>query len=229
MVATAEQKALSAASFLVAVDTLRHSPVVGDQKFREGYDVARSEVEQRVAGIGALSLDDAAGLAARHDEMLAIIRAIAARRAELTMAGGDESYTRGYGLYLEDLTSGIVDHATPRRTSSHADAHRSWFSTADGSSGARALGLGIIAVIVVVFLVLNAQFFVPSRTRPATGTAVPALVPNAPVRCDASYPDACIAPYPPDLDCAQVSYRRFGVRGSDPHGFDADGDGIGCE
>jgi hypothetical protein len=34
---------------------------------------------------------------------------------------------------------------------------------------------------------------------------------------------------PPDLDCDQVRYDNFEVRGSDPHGFDRDGDGIGCE
>ena len=47
--------------------------------------------------------------------------------------------------------------------------------------------------------------------------------------CDPSYPDVCIPPYPPDLDCGEISFRRFKVIGSDPHGFDRDGDGVGCE
>ena len=47
--------------------------------------------------------------------------------------------------------------------------------------------------------------------------------------CDPSYPGVCISPRPPDLDCPQISYRRFAVIGSDPHRFDADNDGIGCE
>ena len=47
--------------------------------------------------------------------------------------------------------------------------------------------------------------------------------------CDSSYPDVCIPPYPPDLDCGQIGERRFAVRGPDPHGFDSDRDGIGCE
>ena len=53
----------------------------------------------------------------------------------------------------------------------------------------------------------------------------------APVKrnCDPSYPDVCIPPPPPDLDCGEISHRRFRVVGSDPHGFDRDGDGIGCE
>jgi hypothetical protein len=47
--------------------------------------------------------------------------------------------------------------------------------------------------------------------------------------CDPSYPGVCIPPHPPDLDCGDVEYRRFDVIGSDPHGFDGDNDGIGCE
>jgi len=47
--------------------------------------------------------------------------------------------------------------------------------------------------------------------------------------CDPSYPDVCIPPYPPDLDCGEISYKNFRVVGSDPHRFDGDGDGIGCE
>ena len=47
--------------------------------------------------------------------------------------------------------------------------------------------------------------------------------------CDPSYPDVCIAPYPPDLDCDEIFYSNFRVTGSDPHGFDKDNDGIGCE
>lgn len=47
--------------------------------------------------------------------------------------------------------------------------------------------------------------------------------------CDASYPDVCIPPSPPDLDCGDISARRFTVSPPDPHRFDGDGDGIGCE
>jgi micrococcal nuclease len=47
--------------------------------------------------------------------------------------------------------------------------------------------------------------------------------------CDASYPDVCIAPPPPDLDCRDVPHVNFRVVGADPHRFDGDGDGRGCE
>ncbi|MDQ3902746.1 MAG: excalibur calcium-binding domain-containing protein [Thermoproteota archaeon] len=48
-------------------------------------------------------------------------------------------------------------------------------------------------------------------------------------RCDSSYPDVCIPPPPPNLNCDDISARNFRVVGSDPHGFDGDNDGIGCE
>jgi endonuclease YncB( thermonuclease family) len=47
--------------------------------------------------------------------------------------------------------------------------------------------------------------------------------------CDPSYPTVCIPPFPPDLDCSDVPHKRFRVVGTDPHGFDGDRDGIGCE
>jgi len=47
--------------------------------------------------------------------------------------------------------------------------------------------------------------------------------------CDPSYPSVCIKPRPPDLDCKDIPYRRFTVLQPDPHNFDGDFDGIGCE
>lgn len=49
--------------------------------------------------------------------------------------------------------------------------------------------------------------------------------------CDPAYPDVCIRPLNPggDLDCADIVFRRFRVLPPDPHSFDGDGNGIGCE
>jgi micrococcal nuclease len=50
--------------------------------------------------------------------------------------------------------------------------------------------------------------------------------------CDPAYPTVCIPPGPPigrDLDCGDVDHRRFEVRSPDPHNFDGDGNGLGCE
>ncbi len=50
-----------------------------------------------------------------------------------------------------------------------------------------------------------------------------------PRECDVSYPDVCIQPNPPDLDCGEIKHKNFKVPSTDPHGFDGDGDGIGCD
>lgn len=60
------------------------------------------------------------------------------------------------------------------------------------------------------------------------------LTPAAPTatlgrNCDPSYPDVCIPPPPPDLDCKDVPYKRFRVLAPDPHRFDGNKGGIGCE
>jgi hypothetical protein len=47
--------------------------------------------------------------------------------------------------------------------------------------------------------------------------------------CDASYPDVCIASLPPNLNCDDIADKNFQVLPSDPHGFDREGDGTGCE
>jgi hypothetical protein len=47
--------------------------------------------------------------------------------------------------------------------------------------------------------------------------------------CDPSYPTVCVPSPPPDLDCADVKASSFRVVGVDPHHFDGDGDGVGCE
>ena len=67
----------------------------------------------------------------------------------------------------------------------------------------------------------------PSRSQPAA-----AQDDDTPPRedCDRSYPDFCIPPPPPDLDCKDVSGPKpFRVRRPDPHNFDRDGDGKACE
>ncbi len=52
---------------------------------------------------------------------------------------------------------------------------------------------------------------------------------NSTSDCDPSYPDFCIPPPPPDLDCKDIPQKRFTVLQPDPHRFDGDKDGIGCE
>ncbi len=68
----------------------------------------------------------------------------------------------------------------------------------------------------------------PPAEQPKPSPPAPQPEPEQP-SCDPSYPDVCIPPYPPDLDCGEITHKNFKVVGSDPHGFDRDNDGIGCE
>lgn len=53
--------------------------------------------------------------------------------------------------------------------------------------------------------------------------------PPLPSGCDPSYPTVCIPSPPPDLDCSQISFHNFTVLPPDPHRFDGNDDGVGCE
>ena len=103
----------------------------------------------------------------------------------------------------------------------------------------------LLLVITTALIVLAAcgRNRTPEPTPTVAPTEVPTVAPTAtpvppptatpvPVRssnCDPSYPTVCIPPSPPDLDCGEIPYRRFQVRPPDPHRFDGDHDGIGCE
>lgn len=80
------------------------------------------------------------------------------------------------------------------------------------------------------------SFLVSATARPTIAAPLPnpfqATLPavnNNDKNCSPAYPGVCIPPRPPDLDCKDIPYRRFTVLSPDPHGFDGDGDGIGCE
>lgn len=47
--------------------------------------------------------------------------------------------------------------------------------------------------------------------------------------CDAAYPDVCIMSPPPYLNCEDIPYDNFVVLPPDPHDFDWNENGIGCE
>jgi micrococcal nuclease len=81
----------------------------------------------------------------------------------------------------------------------------------EAAQTARQAGLGIWAPLVAP---------PPADAAPAEGERG---------NCDPAYPTVCIPPYPPDLDCKDIPYRRFQVNPPDPHFFDGDYDGLGCE
>ena len=67
---------------------------------------------------------------------------------------------------------------------------------------------------------------------PTTTTTATPTTTSAP-KCDPSYPTVCIPSPPPDLDCGDLPALGitgpFTVLGPDPHGFDGNQDGVGCE
>jgi hypothetical protein len=68
----------------------------------------------------------------------------------------------------------------------------------------------------------------PFAPVPAAGEGTPPPLASG-VNCSPAYPTVCIPPPPPDLDCGDIPYRRFTVLPPDPHHFDGDHDGIGCQ
>ena len=69
-------------------------------------------------------------------------------------------------------------------------------------------------------------------SRPAVeARALLPFVVGAPSRenCEPAYPTVCLHSPPPDLDCPQIPYTNFAALPADPHGLDADADGIACE
>ena len=94
----------------------------------------------------------------------------------------------------------------------------------------RVLTLFVIAAVYV------AAWAVADWQRPVGGAST--VVASGPVvreradyppRCDPSYPTICIPADSPDLDCTEIDYAGFKMSGDDPHGFDRDNDGVGCE
>jgi endonuclease YncB( thermonuclease family) len=74
----------------------------------------------------------------------------------------------------------------------------------------------------------------PRPPRPTTTTSpapvAQGFVSSSGTGCHPAYPADCIPPAPPDLVCPDVGHVvRVDRAHGDPHGFDADADGVGCE
>jgi micrococcal nuclease len=74
----------------------------------------------------------------------------------------------------------------------------------------------VFGILAGLILVMAFSAFHPQNMQAASG-------------CDKSYPDFCIPSPPPDLDCKDIQQKNFRVLQPDPHKFDRDKDGIGCE
>lgn len=104
-----------------------------------------------------------------------------------------------------------------------------------------AVAVAMLAALVLVEAradQLDAAAYMPAVLWQLAPTATPRPTPQPtatptatrPANCDPSYPTVCIPPPPPYLNCPDVRpLVNFQVLPPDPHRFDADKDGIGCE
>ena len=96
-----------------------------------------------------------------------------------------------------------------------------FFDVLHGQTGVAPNGIELHPVIGFTALSSGAA------SPPPTQSAAPGA--GASAGCDPAYPTVCIPPPPPDLDCKDIPFRRFTVLPPDPHRFDGDHDGVGCE
>jgi len=96
-----------------------------------------------------------------------------------------------------------------------------FFDFLHGQTGVAPNGIELHPVIGFTLLSVGA---VPPPPPPTPNAA-----PETRTGCDPAYPTVCIPSPPPDLDCKDLPYRRFTVLPPDPHRFDGDHDGVGCE
>jgi hypothetical protein len=95
------------------------------------------------------------------------------------------------------------------------------------------------AVVIAVAVVVAVPSLAGGETPPDKSTTTESTVesttttvpPEGEPECDPSYATLCIPPGLPDLDCEIIEpeLKPFPVLPPDPHGFDGDNDGVGCE
>jgi hypothetical protein len=95
------------------------------------------------------------------------------------------------------------------------------------------------AVVIAVGLVVAVPSLAAGQGAPGESTTTEATPttttteapPEGEPECDPSYPTLCIPLELPDLHCDDIepAFKPFPVLPPDPHGFDGDNDGVGCE
>jgi uncharacterized repeat protein (TIGR01451 family) len=152
--------------------------------------------------------------------------------ATVTNAGSDPAVTVGLSFALP---SGVTYVGASTATGScqflAPTVSCSLGAIAPGTARTASLVIRILAgTTVVVSASASSQTQDSNSTNnSASVTSTVNAPPPPPTSCDPSYPTVCIPPPPPDLDCSDIPYRNFTVLPPDPHGFDGNRDGIGCE
>jgi hypothetical protein len=131
----------------------------------------------------------------------------------------------------------LARSAPPLAVSGSAEENRSrrnWLAVISAIAALLGGAGALIAALAGVFGGGGGTTATPALVVTSTSTT-PANQPTSTARvdCAPSYPDVCIPPPPPDLTCKQVSARNFRVLltvpDPDPHGFDGNHDGVGCQ
>jgi hypothetical protein len=106
-----------------------------------------------------------------------------------------------------------------------------FFDLRHGQTGVAPNGIELHPVLSFTRSTCERSSPVPPPPPPPPGPPTPPPPPGQ--SCHPSYPTVCIPPPPPDLDCGDIAYRNFQVRWDvadpDPHQFDGNKDGIGCQ
>ncbi|MGH8923840.1 MAG: thermonuclease family protein, partial [Acidimicrobiia bacterium] len=96
-------------------------------------------------------------------------------------------------------------------------------------SGAEQASLGLFSADLTTTTVAPTTTSLTVATTTSTTIAVTITTVPPQAGCDPSYPDFCIPSPPPDVDCGDIGYKNFTVHSPDPHSFDGNNDGVGCE
>lgn len=85
------------------------------------------------------------------------------------------------------------------------------------------------SVVAILFMTLGLVCLYHNQVYSQIGNQSGNQTGNQTGNCDPAYPNVCIKSPPPDLNCPDIPYEKFKVLPPDPHEFDRDGNGIGCE
>ena len=156
-------------------------------------------------------------------------------REQLDKAAEDSADLDAVGSATSEEIDGLrsqLDDAESRITALEDElstAQRDLSTAESEADGARAELAAIQAAVAEEAEEVAARAAPAPPPHPAPAPPPPPAPAAATGVCDPSYPTVCIPPAPPDLNCGDISARQFTVVGSDPHGFDGNNDGVGCE
>ena len=126
---------------------------------------------------------------------------------------------------LLEAAQGMAEHGALGLFSPAATTTVSVATTNPTTTTTRAITTTTTPVVTTT----TVQATTTTRAITSTTSAVATTTTGVQQNCHASYPDFCIPPPPPDLDCGDIGAKNFTVLSPDPHGFDGNSDGVGCE